>query len=573
MRSLKQQILLLVISTVLCTLVVAAVIAAFGFERELKLASVRRTETLAGQAAAVLRAHAADALKKADTARATVAAEPDLRRRRNALAAVAGADADLIAAIISSPDSVERLRAAGPLADSIPASALDAEPVDSTVVGPIRTAGSLHLYDVALPLGTGESTERLVLRRRIGRDAVRALVSELGGTDAVLLLGTGGGSWSDLTQPVAAPQPESETSYRWRGDSIFDGTMVRVDGTPWKVWVGTPRAAVIAPTRVMVTGIGAAGLIVLGISAVLGLVLVRRVMRPLDSLTQSMHQIAGGRYRLRVPEEGPAEILALSEAVNSMADRIEEGTDRREHRIDQRTAELEAQLKELREGQEQVVRSERLGMLGQMAGIIGGELRNPLRAMSNAIYYLEIVSHSSAPVVKENYATLRYQILIAEKVVADLLDFAEIRSPEKERVDIRSVLDEQVRRLGNPNGISVIREYHPQMPAVTIDPTQIGRATLNILTNAVQVMESGGRITIRVFPDGHAVSITIEDTGPGIPEEDLPRIFEPLFTKRAHGIGLGLSVARALVEANGGSIQVTSGTGSGACFRIQFPAA
>jgi len=573
MRSLKQQILLLVTLMVLGTVVASSIVAALQFERILRQDAVRQTESIAVEIAALLGTAAADALEQAGRARSLIADETEPRRWRNALAAFVASDPNLIGAAIWRPDSAARILVDGPAADSTRTVARIARATpDSTGVGPIRTLDSLHFYDITLPLWSDTTRpERLIMRRRISSAEMVRLVGELAGTPAALLLGVAENQWSDLTRTVPAPETEADTEYRWKADSIYDGVTVRVANTPWQLWVGLPRAKLAAPTRLVVTNIAGAGLVILVLAAIAATMLVRRIVAPLDNLNLAMATIASGQHRLRVPEDGPAEILRLSENVNAMADRIEEGTDRLEHLVEQRTRELESALAELREVQQQLGQNERLATLGQLASVIGQELRNPLRAMTNAIYYLEMMSHNASPAVKENYGILRYQILVAEKIVADLIDFAQTRPPEKERVDVRELIDEQMNRLGKPNGVSLKREYHPATPAALVDPIQIGQAIFNVLTNAVQALEGGGTVVVRAFgADGH-IRIEITDSGPGIAPEDLPRIFEPLFSKRSRGVGLGLSVARGLVEANGGSIDVESESGSGATFSIQLP--
>ena len=255
-----------------------------------------------------------------------------------------------------------------------------------------------------------------------------------------------------------------------------------------------------------------------------------------------------------------------------MADRVANAQHQLEARVEERTRELTDALKHLRDAQDQLVRQERLAILGQLAGGVGHELRNPLGVMTNAIYYLEAVLTDQRPEVKEYLGILQQQVGLSEKIVSDLLDFARIKPPSREVVALDTLLDHQINRLAMANGVRVERDLPADLPPAFVDPVQVGQVVLNLLTNAVEAVgEHGGRLVLRARHEPPNLRLEVADSGPGIAPSDLDKIFEPLFTTKPRGIGLGLAVSRGLARSNGGEITVASPPGEGARFTLTLP--
>jgi signal transduction histidine kinase len=256
-----------------------------------------------------------------------------------------------------------------------------------------------------------------------------------------------------------------------------------------------------------------------------------------------------------------------------MASRVEEDHRLLEGRVQERTANLEQALESLRSTQEELVRREKLAMLGQLASGVGHELRNPLGVMTNAVYFLEMVQPDASAIVKEYYGVLRSQIGLSEKIVSDLLDFARIKPPRREAVPLTRLVDDQLARVPATDNVRIVRDVPTGLPPLNVDPIQIGQVLLNLLVNAVQAMEAtGGTLTVRGALDGDRIRLDVSDTGPGVPAELQDKIFEALFTTKPRGIGLGLAVSRSLTEANDGRLSVTSRPGEGATFTLIVPA-
>jgi signal transduction histidine kinase len=234
---------------------------------------------------------------------------------------------------------------------------------------------------------------------------------------------------------------------------------------------------------------------------------------------------------------------------------------------------------ELREAQEQLVRRERLAVMGQMAGSVGHELRNPLGVITAAIYYLRDVLSEAEEDVARVLEIIDNEAQEASKITRDLLDFAGTRQADRKAVSVSDLLQDALERANVPERVQVEVDVAPEMPDLWVDPQQIGRqALVNLIVNAYEAMPDGGQLTIVAQGAGEAaaspaaIAVRIQDTGCGIPGENLTKIFEPLFTTKAGGIGLGLTVVKHLIELNGGSIEVESVEGEGTTFTVYLPA-
>jgi signal transduction histidine kinase len=225
-----------------------------------------------------------------------------------------------------------------------------------------------------------------------------------------------------------------------------------------------------------------------------------------------------------------------------------------EERVRTRTAELEA-------AQAELVRRERLAILGQLAGGVSHELRNPLGVIKNSVYYLRMILPDEER-LRRHLAILDREVGTATRIITGMLDFARSTPPARTSTDLSALAREAVERLIVPESSRVESDLVEGLEPVIIDSHQIGLVLDNLLLNAIQAMPDGGVVTVRTRPAGSRVEISVEDTGVGIAPEHLERIFEPLFTTKSKGIGLGLSLVKRLVEANNGAIRVESAPGS-----------
>jgi signal transduction histidine kinase/streptogramin lyase len=208
--------------------------------------------------------------------------------------------------------------------------------------------------------------------------------------------------------------------------------------------------------------------------------------------------------------------------------------------LEEINAALNTQITERKMLEEKLLRQEKLAVLGQLAGGVGHELRNPLGAIKNSVYFLNMVLEKPLPEVKETLEILEKEVTTSDRIISSLLDFARSRPPRKQKVNINNIIQEAIFRINVPETIEVKSQIEEFIPTIIADPDQLGQIFGNILLNAIQAMPEGGQLMIKteaLSPDWVTVSIT--DTGVGIPRENLEKIFEPLFTSKAKGIGLG----------------------------------
>ncbi len=243
---------------------------------------------------------------------------------------------------------------------------------------------------------------------------------------------------------------------------------------------------------------------------------------------------------------------------------LREYSERLEEMVEERTQELQS-------AQEQLVRKEKLAVLGELAGGVGHELRNPLGVITNAIFYLQTVLPDAGEKVKEYLEIISAEALGAEKIVSDLLDFARVRPSDRGLVKVAHLVAETLEKCPPPETIQVTTRFAASLPDIWVDPQQIKQVLINLVTNAYQAMQDGGALTISAKKQDGNVQISVIDTGHGISTEDQENLFEPLFTTKARGIGLGLAVSKNLVEANQGSITYQSQEEEGTTFTIFLP--
>jgi signal transduction histidine kinase len=448
-------------------------------------------------------------------------------------------------------------------------------------VGPIVADRGTLYHEAAVPIVSpaGDTIGRMVEFRKVSSAQGAALIGGLIGSDAKLLFSSPGGKWNNLQTIVPGPPADHGgspvASYTAADGSLRFGASAAVKFTPWVVWVDIPKNSILAPARRFLGVMALAGLLILIAGTIGAWLISRQITTPLKDLALAAKDISSGDYTRRVTVRREDELGMLADSFNEMAHEIEGSRREVEGRVSARTRELETALGELREAQETLVRKEKLAMLGLLAGGVGHELRNPLGVMTNAVYYLTAVLKDAPTEVTEYLDIVATQIRLSEKIVGDLLDFARIKPPQFETVSVQQIVDEQLKRASTMNGVKVEHDFPADLPRVRVDRVQIGQVVLNLIVNAVQAMNGhGSHITFRGRPaaDGF-VRLDIIDTGRGMTPAEMHRLFEPLFTTKARGIGLGLAVSRGLVLANGGVISADSSPGNGTTISVSLPAA
>jgi len=225
---------------------------------------------------------------------------------------------------------------------------------------------------------------------------------------------------------------------------------------------------------------------------------------------------------------------------------------------------VEEQTKKLRE-------AERLAAIGELAAMIGHDLRNPLMGISAALYYIEKnLGHVDDEKMKEMLEIINECIEYSNKIVNDLLDYSREMKLDLEKADPRKVILEALSQISIPENIRVTNLVKAK-PEVKIDVNKMKRVIINIVKNAVDAMPNGGKLRIESRVVNGLWRLSFSDTGIGIPEDIKKKLGKPLLTTKAKGMGLGLAICKRIVEAHGGSISVESHPGRGTTFTISIP--
>jgi signal transduction histidine kinase len=253
----------------------------------------------------------------------------------------------------------------------------------------------------------------------------------------------------------------------------------------------------------------------------------------------------------------PAEILATRVSLNTLIDldlAIIEDAYQTEYRRQQRI-------------------TERLATIGAIAGGIAHELRNPLNVVKTSIYYLTNARNATPDKVKSHLGRIERQVGVADRVITALNDFARLPFPKIEPIPVDGCVTEVLELNPLFSRIEVQRHVHPPDLAVLGDRAQLHIVIGNLIRNARDAMPDGGRLRISAVRENGSVVLTVEDTGVGISEQDLPHILEPLYSTKAKGIGLGLSITNDIIRRHQGSLTVSSQPGAGATFTVRLNAA
>jgi signal transduction histidine kinase len=217
-------------------------------------------------------------------------------------------------------------------------------------------------------------------------------------------------------------------------------------------------------------------------------------------------------------------------------------------------------------------RSERLAAIGQVAGGIAHELRNPLNVVKTSIYYLLNARNPSPAKTAEHLQRIERHVVVADGVITALSNFARMPLPNLRPFAVGPCLQEVLDLNPLPDHIQLTLSCPTSLPPVLGDPDQIRIVFGNLVRNGREAMSQGGHLTVHGHQVGDDVEIDVADTGVGIAPENLGRITEPLYSTKARGLGLGLAIARAILDKNKGSLRVTSEVGRGTTCTVRLVA-
>ncbi len=270
----------------------------------------------------------------------------------------------------------------------------------------------------------------------------------------------------------------------------------------------------------------------------------------------------------------------MEEALRKSREELSEKVKERTLELATANEQLKQEMKERMEMQEKLIRSEKLAAVGKIAGGIGHDLRNPLNIIDNSALYISEVLKDVNGKVRKQLNIIHKTVQRASKIVTDLLDFSQAKPLCFEKCNANNIIEEALSNIETPENITVEIHLDEDIPEILIDAHQIQRVFLNIISNAFRAMPGGGSLSIRstlrpaLSKDRTGtgiVEIDFKDTGEGIKGENLEKIFEPLFTTRSKGIGLGMVIVKDIIDKHNGTIDVQSKVGRGTTFTVKLP--
>lgn len=293
------------------------------------------------------------------------------------------------------------------------------------------------------------------------------------------------------------------------------------------------------------------------------------VFRPLRILIKGSRRVAAGDFSHHIQLDSRDEMAELADSMNAMTERFRVIRDDLDRQVRERTR--------------QVIRSEQMASVGFLAAGVAHEINNPLASIAMCAESLEgrLGNADSAEdedrIVSKQYLNMiQSEAFRCKEITEKLLDFSRMGDTQRQIVDLRELaagVMEMVRHLGKCRDKSIyLTDGSPVM--ATVNPQEIKQVLLNLITNALDSLESDGRVNVSVETQGEFAQLTVADNGCGMSEEVLQHLFEPFFTRRksGQGTGLGLSISYRIIDDHGGHIEAHSdGPGTGACFVVSLP--
>jgi two-component system NtrC family sensor kinase len=320
---------------------------------------------------------------------------------------------------------------------------------------------------------------------------------------------------------------------------------------------------------------------IIAISLFLGLILYKIVSKPVSELTKGIEKIAGGDFDHSVPITSSDEMGLLAQRFNAMIKDLKEARDQRELWTQTLEAEIAKKTEEMQKTHTSMLQTEKLASLGRMAAGIAHEINNPLTGIVTFAHLMKDKFPPESPDADDMNVIIE-QAERCAKIIKNLLTFARATPSEKGEANINDVLNRTIYMVKNQAKFHNIKfnVNIDESPFITLgDASQFQQIFLNMLINAADAMNERGTITIatrKVTVEGKpSVEIEFTDTGSGIKDEEMPKLFEPFYTTKPvdKGTGLGLSVSHGIVKHYGGKIDVKSTVGKGTSFFVRLPLA
>lgn len=323
-------------------------------------------------------------------------------------------------------------------------------------------------------------------------------------------------------------------------------TPIESAGLRWGLIIHRPVAEVRAYTARMQLQIAVLTLVGIALALISTLVYTRRLVRPIGALLEGANRLSKGDLQYKIPVAGHDELGTLATEFNLMAEQL-------------------AQI------QQRLRRVEHLDTIARFSSVVAHEIRNPLNAMQ---INLHLLGERVGTEEQEYLDVISGEINRLENLVREFQTISRPPALSPQKTNMNDLLEDIVslqRGTAAAQGVKLEVDFDPDLPVISVDRNRITQAALNVILNALQAMPNGGRLSISTRREEELlgeVTITVSDTGEGIPEEDLPHVFDFYYTSRDSGSGLGLSIAHRIIYEHGGQVNIISSIEKGTTILI-----
>jgi two-component system NtrC family sensor kinase len=317
------------------------------------------------------------------------------------------------------------------------------------------------------------------------------------------------------------------------------------------------------------------------ISGLAALIILWCVDRPVRDLVFGTVMVANGNLRHIIPVTYDDELGHLADSFNRMTEKLARSNDDIVEYMDILEKQFREKAQALTDAQGQLLRSEKLSVLGKMAATVAHEINNPLTGVFTYIKLMQrkLKDGKTGPEEMERFmeylSVMSREVERTSAIVSNLLEFTRPKEPAKKRTNINGLIEESIAILHNKlsAGNVEVEKRLDSLPDIDVDPSQIKNVFINLFVNACDAMEDGGTLGIvtRHYPGDGTVRIEVSDTGKGIDPDHLPKVFDPFFTTKGKGTGLGLSVVEGIIRKHDGRIELESTVNEGTRMGIVLP--
>jgi signal transduction histidine kinase len=314
------------------------------------------------------------------------------------------------------------------------------------------------------------------------------------------------------------------------------------------------------------------------------IMLLKNVVRPIKTLASATIEFAEGDLDKRVYTDSGTEIGQLYQSFNRMAEKLQRDdeflrkfNEELESKVKERTIELQSANEQLQKTQKALIRTEKIAAVGQIAAGVTHEIKNPLSSLSiNAQMLIRELDDKFGPdsSAHESAMLIKSEINRINNILEEFVKFAKFPEPRMADNNMNEAVKEVadlIAESAKNSGIALVISLQENIPVIKFDNWQFREVLINLTQNAIRAMKDGGTLELQTSLADENVIVRVKDTGEGIPEVNLGRIFSPFFSTREGGLGLGLSIVQRIVESHGGRINCLSKMGEGTVFEVFLP--